>query len=373
MITTELRNFLESSQKSFKAFIGLDGFIDEIVYVVSKRNSDGTFERVPTLKEYGNKIAAASGLSTNVEIETILKKLGGNGPIFALGLKEYGTKITYIGNLGESAPDPVFEELCNGSEVITLADPGRTDAMEFDDGKLIRGKLSSLNKITWERIIEKVSISDFAKLMDQADLVAFNNWTMIPKMNDIWSNIIEKAIPEMTTDLSEKTMFFDLADPEKRSDEDILVALGLISKFKTSGFNTVLGINLKEACEIASVIGNEKYEDYKAVDPEMLCKKIADFMKIDCLIVHPVERAVCMNKGELFSVDGPYTAKPVLTTGAGDNFNSGFVFGYVNGLSMKDCLLLGVASSGFYVRNGRSAKVSEVLTFIEKWDAGLED
>ena len=370
MTTKGLREFLKSPQKPFRAFIGLDGFIDEVVHVVAKRLDDGSFERVTTLREYGNRIAAASGLSTNVEIETILRKPGGNGPIFALGLKKYGTDVTYIGCLGENRPDPIFADLTDGSETITLADPGWTDAMEFDDGKLIRGKLSSVNKLTWEKIMSKVTASQLAAYMDKADLIAFNNWTMIPKMNDIWTNIIETVVPLMTKSPGDKTMFFDLADPEKRKDEDILKAMGLIKRFKASGFDTALGLNLKEACEISGVIGNRKYDDYKAADYEALCGEIADFMMIDCLVVHPVEGAACKNGGEIFSVAGPYTAKPVLTTGAGDNFNSGFVYGYVNRLPMEDCLTLGVASSGFYVRNGRSAGISEIGAFCDDWDAG---
>lgn len=87
---------LSSFKKSFHAFIGLDGFIDEVVHVVAKRHDSQTYDRVTTLAEYGDKIARASGLSINVEIETISQKLGGNGPIFAFALKKFGAKVTYI-------------------------------------------------------------------------------------------------------------------------------------------------------------------------------------------------------------------------------------------------------------------------------------
>ena len=49
-------------------------------------------------------------------------------------------------------------------------------------------------------------------------------------------------------------MFFDLADPRKRSGEDVLEALELIQGFKKQGFCTVLGLNLKEARLIAGHI-----------------------------------------------------------------------------------------------------------------------
>jgi sugar/nucleoside kinase (ribokinase family) len=357
----------------FKAFIGLDGFVDEVVHVVRKRFDSGSYERINTLTEYGNKIAHASGLSLNVEIETVLKKLGGNGPIFAMGLKKLGTEITYIGCTGKEAMDPVFGELAEGAVMIGVADPGRTDAMEFDDGKIIRGKLSSVNKLSWETITEKAPVEQFAEFMDRAQLISFNNWTMIPSMNVIWTRILSEVVPQMREGPDGKVMFFDFADPEKRKDEDLLEALDLIKKFKAAGFEAILGLNRKEACEIVGIIRGRKVEDFKAIELRTLCELVADYMEIDCVIVHPVENAACIKDGVYYSADGPYCAKPVLTTGAGDNFNSGFIYGYLNGLYMEDCLLLGAASSGFYVRNARSADIQEIRLFTGQWNEGALD
>ena len=61
--------------------IGLDGFVDEIISVVDKRESADTFTRVPTLAAMGQRISAAAGKSTNIELVVERLKLGGNGPI----------------------------------------------------------------------------------------------------------------------------------------------------------------------------------------------------------------------------------------------------------------------------------------------------
>jgi len=143
--------------KGTAAVIGFDGFIDEIVYVVDKRTSPTEYSRVRTLREYGERIAASSGLSSNVEIVPAFKKLGGNAPIFALGLQRYGAGLTYIGCTGQNATDAVFAEMARDARIIGVCDPGQTDAMEFDDGKLIRSKLESLNHMTWQNLIAKVA------------------------------------------------------------------------------------------------------------------------------------------------------------------------------------------------------------------------
>lgn len=363
---------LEAAQRH-TAFIGLDGFVDEVVHVVKTRHDAASYDRVNTLKEYGGKIASGAGLSLNVEIETLTKKLGGNGPIFALGLKKYGQNIIYIGCTGEEAPDPVFHELAEGSVMIGVADPGRTDAMEFDDGKIIRSKLSALNRLTWEGIMAKTTPERLAAFMDKARLISFNNWTMIPHMSDIWRRLLDEAVPLMRTPPNEKLLFFDLADPEKRRKEHIREALDLIRAFHSAGFETVLGLNRKEACEIVELLRDEALGDYKAAGLEELCREIAGYMQIDCLVVHPIENAACVKGGAYTVVNGPYCAKPVLTTGAGDNFNAGFMLGYINRFSMEDCLLLGAASSGYYVRSARSASLPEITEFIRKWERGAPD
>ena len=73
---------------ALKAAIGFDGFVDEVVHVVKKRIDPENYTRVLTLTEYGQRIAATSGLSATVEIVTISKKLGGNGPILANALMQ---------------------------------------------------------------------------------------------------------------------------------------------------------------------------------------------------------------------------------------------------------------------------------------------
>jgi sugar/nucleoside kinase (ribokinase family) len=74
-----------------------------------------------------------------------------------------------------------------------------------------------------------------------------------------------------------------------------------------------------------------------------------------------------MVNGQFALVEGPYTRSPKLTTGAGDNFNAGFCFGQVQGFNAQESLILGVATSGLYVRNGRSASQKELMEFLALW------
>ena len=126
----------------FNAFLGLDGFVDEILHVVDKRESADKYQRLTTIAKYADRLAAAAGKSTNVEMVNQLTKLGGNGPIMANALASFGMKVCYLGNLGFPSLHPVFADFAKQAEVYSIAEPGYTDALEFEDGKIICGKHS---------------------------------------------------------------------------------------------------------------------------------------------------------------------------------------------------------------------------------------
>src|SRR5438128_10225689 len=82
------------------AFVGLDGFVDEIVPVVDKREDATIYRRIRTIAQFAERLGAAAGQSTNVELVNQRTKLGGNGPIMAQALATLGLSVTYLGNVG---------------------------------------------------------------------------------------------------------------------------------------------------------------------------------------------------------------------------------------------------------------------------------
>src|SRR5689334_1561929 len=135
-----------------RAFVGMDGFVDEIIHVVDKRDNAESFQRLRTITDLSQRLAGAAGRSTNVELVNQRTKLGGNGPIMANALARLGIKVTYVGALGYPNLHPVFIEFARRAEVHSIGEPGHTDALEFDDGKLMLGKTAHFKEINWENI-----------------------------------------------------------------------------------------------------------------------------------------------------------------------------------------------------------------------------
>lgn len=345
---------------------GFDGFVDEIIHVVDQRQDEHHYSRIMTIEEYGERIQNSAGLSTNFENIVVQKKAGGNGTIYAIALQKLGCSVRYIGAVGKDEIHPVFRDFSCNAEVIGICDPAETEAIEFMDGKLICSKLSSFSSFNWDNLSKHINLSTFAKYIDDADMISFNNWTMLNQMSDCWEHILDDVLPLTKKCFHEKKAFFDLADPQKRRPEDLLIALRLIERFQSVGFKTTLGLNLKEAIQVIKTLGLDADE----FSVEQITRALGERLNLYCVVVHPTNCAACITEGKFYMVEGPYCNSPKLTTGAGDNFNAGFSYGLMWDMPMENCLLCGVSSSGYYVRNGGSASLIELSTFLSTWASG---
>jgi sugar/nucleoside kinase (ribokinase family) len=345
------------------AFIGLDGFVDEIMHLVDVRHNSESFERIPSIAQFSERLAAAAGKSTNIEAVVQRVKLGGNGPIMANALSRLGVAVTYLGALGYPTLHPIFADFAARAEVHSIAPPGVTDAYEFDDGKVMIGKTTQLGEITWENIQLRFGRKKFADKFFSTDLVAFVNWTMIPFMSDIWEAVQTELCP--VDKVKRRKIFFDLADPEKRTHNDLFRALKLIEKFRLY-FDVMLGLNEKEAWEVGAVLGfGSKTRTRSAL--AQLTRDIRQASGVDTLVVHPVSYALAVTGSDCEIVDGPYIAKPLITTGAGDHFNAGFCLGQMLGFDDAVSVLVGVTTSGYYVRNAQSPRMTDLAEMLRNW------
>lgn len=352
--------------------VGFDGFVDSIIRVVEKRHDAERFDAVPTIERFGKKVLEASGHSANYELMTTLRKLGGNGPIMANALAAAGLPVTYVGALGLPSIDPVFEELAQRALVYSIADPGLTDALEFEDGKLMLGKYAHLGAVNQASVDQAIGRERFNQLVGRARLIAMVNWTMLPQLETIWQTMIQESLPRAERKLEggqpKELIFVDLADPEKRTAQDLLRALAMCGKLNEHA-RLVLGLNLKESNQVASVLGIALPGDTEPVI-EATARAIREKLGLFGVVIHPRKGAAAAIRlnGAVASATfaGPFVAKPKLSTGAGDNFNAGFCLGLLAGLPVEQCLCTGTGTSGYYVRNAQSPTLTELAAFCDE-------
>lgn len=355
-----------------RACIGLDGFVDRILYVVDQRTGGGSYRRMETMEAYGRKIAGAAGLSMNVELVPISTKPGGNGVIMAQAASRLGVRTTCIGAMGKGELHPVFQPLGKEAALISYAEPARTDALEFLDGKIISSTLQSLNEVTWNSLAGTVGTDTLVRVMDEADLIALNNWTMIPDMTEIWRQMLLQVFPRL--EKRERLLFFDLADPSKRTAADTREAIDVIGQFEAYG-ETALSCNVREAERLMAVLElparSGPREDAPGKALEAACRMLRKRMGISLLVIHTLKSAVCCRRDrngadQVWTVPGNYASRPVLTTGGGDNFNAGTAFGLLHGLEPDLAVFLGNVVSGYYVRHGESPAMEGLTRYLDE-------
>ncbi len=350
--------------------VGFDGFIDNIIDVVAKRTDASSYSAMTTITELGSRITAAAGNSANFEMVVKQSKIGGNGPIMANALCAYDYAVTAIGILGEGAIDPVFKPLVErATRTLSLGGAATTDALEFSDGKIMLGKLLPLEKVTFDTLVERLGLEGLKSLMRTSDAIAMVNWTMTMGMSEIWRRLATEILPGLRPD--RPLIFVDLADPAKRTVTDLQAAFSALQELQRHA-DVLLGMN---GAELRQVLGALSI-DMPTIEPEWEasrrgCELVQQRLGISWAMCHLVKSAACAwggaatRKAGSVGADGFFEPKPKITTGAGDHFNAGFVAALLAGIEPAHALLIGGATSGFYVRTANSPSRREVVGFLQ--------
>ncbi len=364
---SKLRAF-SSRRAEFPVMIGFDGFIDSIIAAVEKRFDASTYQPIEMMEQFGRKILDAAGKNANYEFVVKRRKLGGNGPILANALATLGLPVTFIGAIGYPQVDPVFSELAARADCLSIANPGFTDAIEFNDGKLLLGKYEHLEAICWSTLCDVVGEQRFYEIVSRSRLIGMVNWTLLSRLDEIWQQMIERVLPTVTnlTKLR-RLIFVDLADPEKRTLSDLQRGLARCTAF-SKYTDVVLGMNFKEAAQVAAGLGIAT-----AVGPELdlapLSQQIRSSLQINGVVIHsPRSSSACLIANEreaVASFASCFTDKPQISTGAGDSFNSGFCLGLLAELTVNEALCVGTATAGYYVRNASAPTLEQLVEFVE--------
>lgn len=358
------------------ALIGFDGFIDSIIDVVDQRHAmtPGGYSRIRTIGQFALRAGAAAGKSTNLEMVSKEERWGGNGPLMAGALASLGLPVTYIGSVGQDdSPGklhPLYAELGRRCErVIPVSPPAHTDALEFDDGKIMLGKPYNVQAVTWDRLLEVVGLDELTRHVERAALIGVVNWVMMGGVEGIWEGLCRDVLPRIAPD-NGRRIFIDLCDPAKRTDADIRRALVLL-KTMNNLIPVTLGLNLAEAERVAEVLGIDAFggpaNQTKGGAIEGAARAIRAGAALACVAVHPREGAAAADaRGNSAWFEGPFTTTPRLSTGAGDHFNGGFAFAQVLGLPLDECLAAGCAVSGAYVRDAASPTLGRLAGFLRE-------
>jgi sugar/nucleoside kinase (ribokinase family) len=186
------------------------------------------------------------------------------------------------------------------------------------------------------------------------------NWTMLSSMTGIWRAVARDVLPAIDKP-ARPAMFVDLADPAKRSESDLRDAIDALRELNAL-CPVTLGCNFSESARIASAIGESLPDDEN--DLARRAAALREHTGLTGICLHTRRRAAAAMGGDSFAFDAAFTNEPAISTGAGDTFNAGYALGLALGLPIAQRLALGVANSGFYVRNRKPPSLQQLASFL---------
>ncbi|MCE7972949.1 MAG: hypothetical protein DYG92_01300 [Leptolyngbya sp. PLA1] len=366
-IAASAAHALASAPSPGPALVGFDGFIDSIVRLVASRAGMAPDEYTPirTIPEFAARCATAAGRSTNIERVLLEDRFGGNGPLLAGGLAALGVPVTYVGAVGDRHVEPLFQPFAARCDrVVPIAPSSHTLCLEFDDGKIMINDTANVQQVTWSRLTSIIPIPDLAAIVQPCTLIGVVNWSLLGGVPGLLEGLRTHILPGLA---GHRRLFVDISDPAKRTDADIRSVLSLLASLNaTRGLSVTLGLNLSEAERLARVLDLQAPRAATTSDVALgFASGIRSGCRLDTVVVHPREGAAGADtSGATYWFDGPLTRSPRLSTGAGDHFNAGFAFAQVRGLPLDECLAVGCAVSGAYVRDAASPDQARVVSFL---------
>lgn len=353
-----LENILEklrTPQRAPSVAAGFDGYVDSILRVCRTAGTVGP-EYFETMEDFGEYIRVKSRKSCSLELKLQIEKLGGNTPIFSQAIAGLGARVTSVGAFGLPEVHPVFEELQKSCSLWSICQPGACQALEFEDGKVMLAHNETM-RVDYPSLTRILPPPRLIELAGQADMLGFFNWSEVRGSTSIWRGFLQDVFPALS---ERKLLFLDLSDCSQRPDEEIREAVGLIGGF-SKYMDTILSLNLNEAETLCRVLGLHGRR------PESMAAELQGRMDCGTVVIHLLNGGCCATGGLTEFRSNRRIVRPKLSTGGGDNFNAGYAYGILQGMTPPEALTVANAVSGFYVSNGRSPDRNELISWLENW------
>ncbi len=326
--------------------VGFDGYIDKILKPIDHSNADETIY-FRTLKDFSSYLLEKSENSHAIQMDLIETRIGGNAPILVGTLRNLLNDVILIGMLGDLEKDenPFLSFLKKG-ENYSFMDPIETLALEFSDAKLFLSSRGEKN--TYKNIFNKIiSIISNHSIFNEVDLLAFVNWGEIDFSQSLWKQIFDTFIEPTQTDKS-KYVFIDTADISRHSKSKISNFCMLVKNLSLKRY-LCLGLNANEF----KILCKHFYV--------LTAKELFDKLEIDELILHSKKASHIFTNNKEYTVDVKLIKSPAISTGAGDNFNAGYIYGLLNNKSYDERLKLANSCSHYYMTKGYPVDDSKTL------------
>lgn len=365
-IDVETKTYLDECRTGFpsappdkRVVHGFDGYIDRVREMIEFRSGPEEFETMDSLATLEHRISESATRNNSCSIEWTkqAKRAGGHTSHMGRAFSALGFSSTVIGTYG-SPPGPIFERELGSCDLISVGSPSYSDAVEFNDGKLMLNEIGSMKTLDWNELQNRVGSDRLAELIDGAAALSIGYWSTIPFLPGIWDGLSQDVWPSLSN--PPETVFIDPADVRRMSMCRLKSGLESLQRLDERAPVTV-STNRKETEVLASVSENG------GTDLATAAKRARNELGVSRYFAHTVDRAVVVTDGTTAHARTPQVTEPELMTSAGDHFNVGAILGDLLGLSVTSSLILGNVAANWFVRNGSPPSFGELHEFLDEF------
>lgn len=306
-----------------------------------------------TIGEFGAYISSKAGISGSLALDKVLVKMGGNMPNYAWALSNLGARVKCVGALGYPGIHEAFRPLGEVCDLMGVCEPGKCDALEFRDGKLMLAENGEIDSFDFDLLKARVGLPAMIQLCEETDMVTLLNWSELKRATSLWQGVLDEVFPHLS---GKKTVFMDFSDCSARPAKSISELNALVQAYSKVS-RVYVSVNENEARQLLTKL--EMEGDRMCSKAQMLYREWG----CEGVIVHLTNGCQYAGREGAMAMAGRMIERPKLLTGGGDNFNAGFSYALLCGLPIGDCLRVANAVSGYYVRHG----VSPDRGALSKW------
>ena len=344
-----------------RVVFGFDGYLDRVREVVADRTDPETYDRLDTLAGFRDRLDASVRADSSLSFEWLEdgRRTGGHTCHLARAFGTWAFEPTMLGMYGDPVRD-AFDAEFGDYEIRSLGEPGVTDAVEFDDGKLMLTEIGDTMALDWDGLDERLGHGRLVECLDGAALLGVGYWSETPDLPDILTGL--------------RSLWTEIPDPP----ETVLVAPGDVRKLDaerlragreavgalTDVTDVVVSANRAETAVLADAFAGEADRSFEAS-----ARAVAEAVDPTWFVGHGVDRSVVVADGgaETTSVAVPAVDEPAMTTSSGDHFNAGLGLGLVTGLPPAAAVVVGNSVAGHFVRTADQPSLAAVRSFVEAY------
>jgi len=338
---------------------GFDGYLDRVREAVGDRTGPETYDRLDTLAGVSERLndSVAAGSSLSFEWLEAGQRTGGHTCHLARAFGTWSFDPTLLGMYGNPVRD-AFESEFGAYDLVSLGEPGVTDAVEFDDGKLMLTEIGDTMDLDWVGLDDRLGHERLADRLDEADLLGVGYWSETPDTPDILDGLCELW---NGIDDPPETVLVDPGDVRKldaerlRAGRDAIGRLGDVT-------DVVVSANRAETGVLANAYDGGADRSFEAA-----AETVYDALAPTWFVGHGIDRSVVVTEAGTDGVAVPTVDDPELTTSSGDHFNAGLGLALVTGLSPAAAVVVGNSVAGHFVRTADQPSLGEVRAFLDDY------